>query len=98
MGRFMQYNGTVRPSDSYLRQHPNFEYDEYDWFSDDYDIEDDNEILYMNRTCQKCGASFTIYEAMSEYADRVSYPSYIQEYEGEYCGSCAAEETERKFM
>lgn len=97
MSRFMLYHGTVRPSDSYLNTHPDFEYDENDWFSDEYDLEDDDEILYMPRTCEKCGCTFTIYEAMSRYADRIDWPSYIQEYEGEYCGDCAADITDSKF-
>ena len=97
MSRYMLYHGTVRPSDSYLASHPDFEYDEDDWFSDEYNVEDDDEILYMTRTCEECGCTFNIYDAMSEYADHISWPSYITEFEGEYCGACAAEKIEEKF-
>lgn len=98
MGRFMLYDGTVRPSDSYLATHelPDLNLDE-DWYNDDYNVEDDDEILDMSRTCEKCGRSFTIREAMSEYSDHIDWPYYESEFEGEVCGYCAIEIINKQF-
>ena len=97
MSRFMMYHGEVRPSDSYFKNHPDFDYNDSDWFSDDYDLEDDTESLYMNRICENCGSSFTLYDTMSEYADQIDWPSYAEEYDGCLCASCAIQETESRF-
>ena len=98
MGRFMLYNGDLRPSDSYLASHELSGYDpEVDTWHDDYDVEDDDEILYEPRTCEMCGASFTIYDAMSDYGDRIDWPGYTEACRGELCGNCAADRTESKF-
>ncbi len=93
MGRFYLHNGDVRPSDSYLANH-DLDYDSDDWFNDDYDVEDDVEVLYETRTCNRCGCSFTLYEAMSRYSDRIGYQRYGYDFVGEYCGDCAADITE----
>lgn len=97
MGRFMLYNGDVRPSDSYLATHVLPGYEPDDWYNDDYDVEDDEEILYMPRTCKECLCTFTLYEAMSDYADRIDWPPYTEDNIGEYCGNCAADRTEEQF-
>ena len=99
MGRFYLHNGDLQPSDEYLQTHTLPDYDpEYDWFNDSYDVEDDPTVLYEQRTCEKCGCSFTLYEALSDYADRIDYPPYSEDNAGEYCGNCAADNTEAKFQ
>lgn len=97
MSRYMLYGDTLRPSDSYLRAHPDFDYEPDTWFSDDYDLENDEEILNMSRQCKKCGCSFTVSEAIRDFASRISGASYAKEYEGEYCGNCAADKYEKNF-
>jgi len=97
MSRFVLYYGDLRPSDSYLASHPEFHYDSDDWFDDDYDIEDDDEIMYMSRTCDVCGRTFTLYDAMSEYAGREPGLSYLPEFDGSLCGHCAADKTDEEY-
>lgn len=104
MSRFMQYTSPddVRPSDSYLSMHPITDVDVYDpdvWFDDNYDLDDDIEILTMPRVCSKCGCTFTIEDAEDEYYQILSmhhsdFRLYRDDYEGEYCGACAAEDFE----
>ena len=98
MGRFyLRGNGDIGPSDSYLETHRLTDYDpDSDWYNDEYNVEEDDEILYMQRTCDKCGCTFTLYEAMSDFADRIDGIKYSQEYSGEYCGNCAADMLEAK--
>ncbi len=57
MGRFYLYGDALRPSDSYLAEHP-LEFDEYDDEHEDYDIEDDTEAYTMARVCEECGEIF----------------------------------------
>ena len=99
MGRFYLHNGDLRPSDDYLASHelPDYEPGD-DWFNDSYDVEDDPTVLYEQRTCEKCGKTFNLYDAMSEYADRISWPDYGYECAGEYCGNCAADIMDEKFQ
>ncbi len=97
MGRYVLYHGDVRPSDSYLAEHPDFHYDPDDWYDDDYDVEDDEENLYMQRICDDCNCTFTLYDAMSVHAERIDWPPYLEDYVGEYCGNCAADRTDAKF-
>ena len=97
MGRFYLYHGEVRPSDSYLASHhlPDLEPD--DWYHDDYGVEDDDEVYFAPRICDRCGCSFTLSEAMSVFSDRIDWPPYGEEFVGEYCGDCAAEIYNEKY-
>lgn len=98
MGRFMLHEGSIRPSDNYLANHPLPNYSPDDWFNDEYDVEDDDVVLYEQRICRDCHCSFTLYDAMSEYADRIDWPPYTEDNVGEYCGNCAADRTEKQFQ
>lgn len=97
MSRYFLYYDDLRPSDSYLASHPDFVYNPDDWYSDDYDLDEDDEILHMSRTCKECGCSFTLEEAINDYCWRFESFRYENEFEGEYCGHCAADITEAKF-
>lgn len=98
MGRFYLHHGNLQPSNAYLTANPLPDYDPDDWFNDSYDVEDDEEVLYELRVCEKCGCTFNLYDAMSDYAHRIDWPDYGYEFAGEYCGNCAAGITETKFQ
>ena len=97
MGRFVLYKGNLRPSDSYLATHSLPDYDPEDWYNDAYDVEDDEEVLYEQRICSDCHAPFTLYDAMSICTSSVDWPSYLDEFAGEYCGDCAADRLRKMF-
>lgn len=98
MGRFYLHNGDLQPSDEYLQTHTLSGYNpEYDWFHDDYDVEDDPTVLYEYRTCEKCGCSFTLSEAFSDYYDRIDWPNYGEKSAGEFCGNCTADMVDEEF-
>lgn len=97
--RFMLYNGELRPSDSYLETHPMPDYRKDDWYNAAYDYRQDEEVFLTQRTCEKCGKTFTLPEA----AERVKsyfkpYPiEYAEHFKGEVCGDCAIKEIESIF-
>lgn len=97
MSRYMIYKDAVRPSDSYLLSHPNFHYDPEEWFDDDYDLDEDLEVLTIPRTCDRCGCSFTIEQAIVDYSARIDFPYYALQFIGDLCGNCAADSIEKKF-
>lgn len=98
MGKFYLHCGSLRPSRQYLQTHELPDYDpDDDWYNDFYDVNDDDTVLYEPRTCDCCGRSFTLYEALSDYADHIDWPSYGDKFSGEYCGNCAAEIVESEF-
>lgn len=98
MGRyFIRSDGEIGPSKEYLRNNRSLRYQIGDVFNDDYDVENDDAILYCSRICDRCGKTFTLYDAMSEYADRIDWPEYSYNFIGEYCGNCAADITEENF-
>lgn len=58
MGDFYLYKDELRPSDSYLEEHP-LEFEVWcDTEHEDYDIEDDDEAYTMDRVCEECGEIF----------------------------------------
>ena len=92
MGKFYLHNGSLQPSEKYLQSHDLPGYDpDNDWFNDDYDVFDDETVLYEPRTCDRCGCTFNLYDAISTCADHVDWPDYGYKFSGEYCGDCAAE-------
>lgn len=91
MGRFMLYNGKVRPSDSYLISHSLSEYKPGDLGHPDYDLEDDREAMSILRYCSKCGKMFRLTDTLDEYHDNMLIgPEYVDKFVGDLCGECAA--------
>ena len=103
MGAFMIYHypRDCRPSDSYLATH-SLDCDVYDpdvLEDEDYNYEDDYEIMTMDRTCHVCGRHYTLDEALYDYMVILSqtcddFLPYEEICFGDYCGACAAEEYE----
>ena len=100
MGAFMlyKYPRDYRPSDSYLASH-SLDCDVYDEDTlqdEEYNYEDDYEIMTMSRTCSNCGRGFTLDQALYDYSfilsqTYIGFPPYEEICSGEYCGGCAAE-------
>lgn len=96
-GRFMLYNGILRPSDAYFAAHSLPGYTEDDWWNDAYDVNDDEEILHMKRVCNHCGKEFTLLETAKEYDSLMGWPYYTQQFIGDLCSGCAIKETRSRF-
>ena len=64
-----------------------------------YDLNDDEEELEKTYVCECCGCTFTLGEALSDFADRFNYDLSYNGcgYDGSLCGNCAADEEEAKF-
>lgn len=100
MSAFMLYHEPrdYRPSDSYLAEHE-LDCDVFDedvLEDEEYNYEDDYEIMTMPRTCHNCGCSFTLNQALYDYSYCLSqtymdFSPYGSVCSGEYCGGCAAE-------
>lgn len=100
MGRFYMYNGELGPSPRWLAEHPDFEYDpDEDCESDDYEVEDDDDVFLSERTCAECGTVFTLDELMSRFSevmdrqynlDAGTYEYNASEFDDNLCPQCAA--------
>ena len=66
----------------------------------EYNVEDDFEEMNKPRKCRKCGCTFTLDEAFSDFLHRfncdLSYNGCG--YDGKICGNCAADIEESKFI
>lgn len=96
-GRFMLYNGVLRPSVTYFAAHTLPGYTEDDWCNDAYDVNDDEEILHMKRVCSHCGKEFTLLETAKEYDSLMGWPYYTHKFVGDLCYGCAIEEMRSRF-
>ena len=98
MGRFYECNGKYGPSESYLETHQLPDFDpENDWYNDEYDVEEDDEVYLGLQNCAKCGASYTIADLLSSFREILERnyhidPGSYDEFDESLCPDCAAED------
>ena len=65
----------------------------------DYNVEDDYEEFHKERTCSRCGTTFTLDEAFSDYENYFNGDLTYNGcgYDGDLCGICAAKREDRKY-
>ena len=74
--------------------------DPYEWMErayddPDYDVENDEEAMQQTYTCDECGCTFTLEEAIYDFAVRIDGITYRGSgYCCDLCGNCAADKVE----
>ncbi len=96
-GDFVLHHGILSPSESYLMTHELPNYSPDDLGNKAYLVTDDEDVLLEKRVCERCGAEFTLAEALVQCRRKLDYPSYLYENNGRFCGNCVAESYKARF-